>query len=340
MLSFCRNIHIVASGGLPGPDNQNQDQGLSITPIAALLLAGSAPAAAVPLPEPSAAVAPPPASAETDAESDADPLSVPPPPPAIPEPPDASVTGAPAGGSTIPEDEPEGIVVSGSLSAPPGDPLVRLNAQSFEVTQQVDESFVAPVAMAYKDVVPGPVRTGLRNFFRNLEEPIVFLNFLLQLKPGKALETLGRFSINTAIGLGGFVDVAKEAPVSLPRRANGFADTLGYYGVKPGPFFFLPLVGPTTLRDLLGGMVDGALLPLTVGSPFNRLEYTTPTGTLRALDYRIEFDARLRNMVDESPDPYTAAREYYLRTRQAQIDSLRGITPPAVPPVEVPATEP
>jgi len=217
------------------------------------------------------------------------------------------------------------IVVTGITKAPPGDPMIKFNLKTFEATQSVDRALVGPMAMAYKDTVPRPLRTGLRNFFRNIEAPIVFLNFLLQLKPGKALETLGRFVINSTLGLGGFIDVAREEPFDLPYRPNGFADTLGYYGVEPGPFFFLPLVGPTTLRDVIGGGIDGLVLPLSVGSPFNKLEYTVPTGVVRALDYRVEFDAKLNEIMTESDDPYTASREYYLQTRQDQIDSLRGI---------------
>ncbi|MFX6258432.1 MlaA family lipoprotein, partial [Acinetobacter baumannii] len=88
---------------------------------------------------------------------------------------------------------------------------------------------------------PVPVRSGIRNFLYNLREPIVFVNFLLQHKAGKAAETLGRFVVNSTVGVGGLFDMAKRRPIHLPRRPNGFADTLGFYGVKPGPFLFLPL---------------------------------------------------------------------------------------------------
>src|SRR3546814_2534491 len=73
---------------------------------------------------------------------------------------------------------------------------------------------------------------------------------------GKALETVGRFAINSTIGAAGVFDVAKKAPINLPYRSNGFANTLGFYGVEPGPYFFLPLVGPTTLRDMVGDGID------------------------------------------------------------------------------------
>lgn len=220
--------------------------------------------------------------------------------------------------------EPDEIIVQARPRNVPGDPMVQVNAKSFAVTQKIDVAFVGPVAQGYKHIVPRPARSGIHNFLYNVREPVVFLNFLLQFKPGKAMETAGRFVVNSTVGIGGLVDVAKARPFRLPRRPNGFADTLGYYGVKPGPFMFLPLVGPTTLRDLVGGGVDRLVLPLSVGTPFNKLYYSIPTGVLSMIDHRIEFDEQLNRIRNENSDPYTAAREYYLQRRQAEIDWLRG----------------
>jgi len=216
------------------------------------------------------------------------------------------------------------IVVTARPDSQPGDPMLQLNAQSFEVVQDVDEALVGPVAMAYKDAVPKPVRHGIRNFLRNLTEPIVALNFLLQLKPGKAAETVGRFAINSTIGIGGLFDVAKRDPFKLPYRRNGFANTLGYYGVEPGAYLFLPLIGPTTVRDLVGGTIDGLLLPTVVGAPFNDPYFTLPAATLSALQGRIQIDEQLNALRNQSGDPYMAARDFYLKRRQAEIDALKG----------------
>ncbi len=214
------------------------------------------------------------------------------------------------------------IVVTGRRASP-DDPLEELNATSFEVTQTVDKAIVAPVAFAYEEVMPGPIRSGLRNFLHNLGEPVVFLNYLLQLKPDKAAETFGRFAINTTIGAAGLVDVAKRKPFNLPYRRNGFANTLGYYGVKPGPYFYLPLVGSTTLRDFIGNRVDLLVLPMALGRSVFRPEYAIPVAVLGELDHRIEFDDELRG-IRATQDPYVAARTYYLQKRQAEIDALRG----------------
>lgn len=257
--------------------------------------------------------------------------------PAAPTPPMASTPPAPR-----PTDQRGDIVVTARPRSVAGDPLQQVNADSFAATQAVDRAFVGPVALTYKRAVPRPIRTGLRNVLNNLREPVVFLNFLLQLKPGKAVETVGRFSVNSTVGVGGLIDVAKNKPFNLPRRPNGFANTMGYYGVKPGPFLFVPLIGPTTLRDLIGGGIDRLVLPLSVGAPFTKAYYSIPTGVLSAVDYRAEFDEQLNKLREDYPDPYAAARAYYLNRRQAEIDALHamghtnGSTPPrpAITPVE------
>lgn len=223
------------------------------------------------------------------------------------------------------------VVVLGRSKA--GDPLADLNAGSFGATQAVDDAVVGPVAKAYKKVVPSPFRKGLRNFLANLREPVVALNYLLQLKAGKAGETVGRFAINTTVGIAGVIDVAKKKPFRLPRRRNGFANTLGYYGVKPGPFFFLPLIGPTTLRDLIGNSID-QFVPIGPVRPFSGQSYTIPVAVLSALDYRVEFDDELE-AIRAKQDPYAAARRFYLERRQAEIDALKGkpIAPDAPRPI-------
>jgi phospholipid-binding lipoprotein MlaA len=219
------------------------------------------------------------------------------------------------------------IIVTGELEAPPGDPLEKLNLQTFELTQSVDRALVAPVAEVYEENLPKPARRALRNFFRNLLEPVNFLNYLLQFKPGKAFETLGRFTLNSTVGLAGIFDVAKKEPFKLPYRRNGFANTLGYYGVGPGPFLVVPLVGATTLRDLLGGLVDQSVVPLAVGSPFNTPYYAIPAYTVNSLEFRINFDSKLKE-INDSVDPYSAMRETYLCQREADIAALKNRPPP------------
>ena len=218
--------------------------------------------------------------------------------------------------------QPGDIVVSGYKDARQ-DPLAGVNTASFGAIQAADKAVIGPVAKGYEKGVPEPVRDGLRNFLRNLNEPVVFVNFLLQLKPGKALRTIGRFAVNSTLGVAGLVDIAKRKPFHLPWQDNGFANTLGCYGVKSGPYLFLPLVGSTSLRDLFGLGLDKAFLPTLVGKPFNRPAYAIPSGIIDSLNDRIEIDAQLEKL-RKADNPYAASRSLYLRQRAETIEGLCG----------------
>ena len=208
----------------------------------------------------------------------------------------------------------------------PADPLESVNVQTYEAVQAVDDAVIAPVARAYKRTLSDDMRDGIRNAINNIDEPIVFVNFLLQLKIGKALETAGRFAINSTVGVAGIMDVAKKKPFNLPRRPNGLADTLGYYGIGPGPYLFLPLIGPTTVRDVAGRMVDLSIVPVAAGKPFNTPYYALPKGGLSALDERARNDEEITERKDTA-DPYVTIREHYLKKRQWEIAVLRGEVP-------------
>lgn len=235
----------------------------------------------------------------------------------------ASPAAAPATANLPSADTTGRDIVVVRHSGTKADPIAAINAESFQVVQAVDTAVIAPIAHGYEKIVPKPVRSGIHNVLNNLDEPIVFLNFLLQLKPGKAAETFARFAINTTLGVGGLVDVAKRKPFKLPRRSNGLADTLGYYGIGPGPYLFIPLIGATTVRDMLGRMVDLSVVPTAVGKPFNSPTYSLVKGSLASLDDRVERDDLLTG-VKQSDDPYGAMRSWYLKKRKAEIDVLKG----------------
>ncbi len=250
------------------------------------------------------------------------PAAVPDGPAATPNPPLVPASGSdPAG--TAPA-LPGEIVVTARGKPPKSDPLQAVNVEAFKVLQAVDSAVVAPIAKSYRSIVPKPVRHGLHNVLVNLTEPIVFINYLLQLKPGKAAETLGRFAINSTIGVGGLIDVAKRKPFNLPYRVNGFSYTMAYYGIKPGPFLFLPLLGPTTARDFVGRLLDLAVLPTGFGKPFNQPYYSLGSGALKAIDERLERDDMLTTIHEDCPDPYAAERTWYLEKRQAVVEGLHG----------------
>lgn len=231
----------------------------------------------------------------------------------------------------LPQDEAPGeepmneIVVEGDYGPPKGDPAEAINAESYRITQAVDAAVIEPVAYAYRDGLPEPIRDGLGNVVRNLGEPANALNFLLQGKVGKAFGALGRLAINSTLGVGGLFDVAEKPGIGIPYRDNGFANTLGYYGVGPGPYLYLPVTGATSVRDLIGNTLDQALLPLAVGKPFNRPEYAVSYFVVNGLDERLELDAEL-SAIRASDDPYAERRDTYLAMREREIAALKGET--------------
>ncbi|MEG3147317.1 VacJ family lipoprotein [Sphingomonas sp. RT2P30] len=229
----------------------------------------------------------------------------------------------------------------------PGDPLEGANRTLFSIHNFLDRILFRPISRVYKAIIPKPLRTGIRHVFSNLDEPVVFVNDVLQLKPKRAVRTFARFAINSTVGIGGVLDVAKKADLS--HRPNGFGDTLGRYGVGPGPYIFIPFIGPTTLRDLLGTTADDALLPVTIPEPFSRKEYTLTRGVVTGIDLRVESDADLKALYAGAADRYASLRSVYLQDRAAEIDEIRhgvatpklddplldpdtSTTPPATPP--------
>ncbi len=219
------------------------------------------------------------------------------------------------------------IVVEGEIGPPKSDPFESVNEDSYRITQAVDNAVFEPVAYAYRDGVPEPIRDGLGNVVRNLGEPSNALNFLLQGKVGKAFRTLGRLAINTTLGVGGLFDVAGKPGIGLPYRRNGFANTMGYYGVGPGAYLYLPITGATTVRDLIGNTLDQALLPFAVGKPFNKPAYAATYFVVNGLDQRLAFDEEIAQ-IEASDDPYLMRRQTYLAQRRRDIAALKGETIP------------
>lgn len=254
-------------------------------------------------------------------------------------PPPVTVTLPPI--ATTPEPQPEDDVHDIVITARkkiPGDPAEAINVQAFQAVQSVDKAVTGPVAEGYKKALPSPVRDGVRNFFANLDEPIVAANFLLQMKPGKAFETAGRFVVNTTLGIVGLFDIAKRKPFYLPRRPNGLADTLGFYGVGPGPYLYLPLIGPTTLRDVIARPVELAISPTVIGGPVNSRAFTVARWGLVSIDERARDDDRIKELRDENADIYAIYRSEYLAERQAEIDALKGRRPYAEDLPDIPRT--
>jgi phospholipid-binding lipoprotein MlaA len=227
-----------------------------------------------------------------------------------------------------------------------GDPLEGFNRKMFSLNQVFDRVFFRPVAMVYKTVVPNFARKGIRHFFSNIGEPLVFANDMLQLKPKRAVKTLGRFVVNSTVGVGGLLDVAKTKDFRLPHRDNSLGDTLGHYGIGPGPYLFLPFLGPSTFRDLPAGVAEAQALPVVVGSPFDRAEFRIPQTVLTGLDLRVESDAPLKALTASAIDPYATLRSSYLQDRAGRVAATHGargagaISDPLTDPLADPLADP
>lgn len=211
----------------------------------------------------------------------------------------------------------------------PWDPAERANRVSFAIHETLDRYLFRPAALAYRAVVPAPLRIGLENVLSNLGEPVVVINDTLQGRLGNAGIATTRFVVNSTIGLGGIFDVGSKT--GLPHHDNGFALTLGRVGVKPGPYLFIPFIGPTTVRDLLGKGVD------IVSDPFHwlvRHESETlivSTTVASGLDERANADADLTALMSNATDPYATLRSVYLQNEQTKIDDAPAGAVPTLP---------
>jgi phospholipid-binding lipoprotein MlaA len=219
-----------------------------------------------------------------------------------------------------------GVVLSGCASTSttnsqvqtdPGDPLENWNRQVFDMNQRFDEAIMKPTAEAYIAVVPEPARQGVHNFLSNLNSPIVFANDLLQGEVGMASETVGRFGLNSTIGLGGLVDVA--TPAGIPGHDSDFGQTLGVWGVGDDPYLVLPLLGPSNPRDLAGYVADQAMDPLNYVGIRDYTYWAMGRGAVNIIDERAQNMDTLNQLEQTSVDPYASMRSLYRQYRRSHI---------------------
>ena len=134
------------------------------------------------------------------------------------------------------------------------DSLEPFNRRMYAFNTQLDRKVLYPASRVYAAVVPKPIRKGISNFYNNFSEIPTFVNSLLQLKPGKAVNALGRFVVNSTVGVLGVADIAKN--MGMKRDPETMGDTLGHYGVGTGPYLVLPMFGPSNIRDAIGTGID------------------------------------------------------------------------------------
>ncbi|WP_101926757.1 MULTISPECIES: MlaA family lipoprotein [Luteimonas] len=200
---------------------------------------------------------------------------------------------------------------------PSYDPWEPLNRRVFAFNSAVDRTIATPLARAYAAVVPRPVRLGVGNFFSNLGQPVSALNALLQGRPKAAGQSLGRFVVNSTLGIGGIFDPATDA--NIPNRSADFGQTLGVWGWRNSRYLELPLFGPRTLRDGFGLVGDAPLSPLRqVGDDAWRFGLQG----LQLVDLRTQLFA-LDSMRQGAADEYALIRDAWMQRRAYQIESVR-----------------
>lgn len=185
------------------------------------------------------------------------------------------------------------------------DPWEGFNRAIFRFNEGADKYVVGPIATGWDFMFPDPVEEAIGRFFENTMFPVRFVNDLLQAKPVAAAEDLGRFVINSTIGLAGFFDPAKE--FGLKNHKEDFGQTLGYWGVPPGPYLVLPLVGPSNPRDVVGMVADSASRVYPYFVVFWISGAVTTTDLLNS-----------RSLIDETLDAERAAAlDFYVFQRNA-----------------------
>ncbi|MDP3739697.1 MAG: VacJ family lipoprotein [Hyphomonadaceae bacterium] len=198
----------------------------------------------------------------------------------------------------------------------PEDPYEDFNRSMFSFNDGLDKAVLEPVAKGYRTVTNEPIRGGVSNFIDNLGEPVTFANEVLQGKVGNAAGTVGRFVLNTTIGIVGIFDPA--GAMGIKRTDEDFGQTLGVWGVGTGPYLVLPFLGSSNPRDLLGKGADMAMNPINYaefdGDDATRIG-TAVVGGVSAREGAIETVDSVRDQID----PYTTVRRFYVRSRAAAV---------------------
>jgi phospholipid-binding lipoprotein MlaA len=213
------------------------------------------------------------------------------------------------------------------------DPFEDANRKIFDFNQIVDRNVLVPVAKAYRTVLPDAVRDSLRDFLRNLREPLIFANNALQGDFDHAGQTFARFTLNSTLGVGGLIDVAGRWG-QLPYYEQDLGLTFGVWGIPEGPYLVVPVLGPSDPRDLVGQTAEG------FGDPFNRLVTGNPytlywipfvRGGVSGIDQRSRYIETLADIERTSLDYYATIRSLYRQRRAALIhhEKEQNLPPPA-----------
>ena len=214
------------------------------------------------------------------------------------------------------------------------DPWERINRVTYRFNAHFDEAVFLPITDDYRRL-PSPLRTGLHNFFDNLAEVESVINYTLQWRLGFGVRSLGRFLLNSTVGIGGLFDVATK--LHLAAALTGFSTTLAVWGMHPGPYLVIPVLGPSTLRDGIGLLGDyGASYGVNVADLYRGVQSWT-LGVTNAVDERAHVN--FRYYATGSPFEYETVRFLYVRKRLIEDERLHKGEPPKKTRAHVPAGE-
>ncbi len=224
----------------------------------------------------------------------------------------AAALGASLSTAAVETPPPASVPAATAPDAGNPDPWEPTNRSLFRLNKGLDRAVIRPGASFYHHAVTHPIRDGVHNVLYNLGEPVTFLNNVLQARPTQAGKTVLRFVVNSTVGIAGVFDVTGAN--GLPREPSGFAETLTRYGAPQGPYIFLPVFGPSSVRDLTGRAVD------VVSDPFTWINYSGRTGAqaargvLAGADQRVRLDPVLKDVDRTATDPYATLRSAFLQS--------------------------
>ena len=200
------------------------------------------------------------------------------------------------------------------------DPIEPINRAIFTFNNAADQIILEPIAKGYRKL-PSPIQSGVNNFLSNLRAPLVVINQLLQGQSENALQSSGRFVINSTIGLFGIIDVADK--IGLEEKEEDFGQTLATWGVGDGFYIVLPLFGPSNLRDTTGMLMTMMTDPINGYAIREGEGWIVPMRTAaNAVDQRSKIIDEVNALRDNSVDYYAAVRSSYYQNRNAAINNI------------------
>lgn len=215
-------------------------------------------------------------------------------------------------------------ILVGCASTANKDPLEGINRGVYKFNDVADRAVIKPVATAYKTVTPSPIRKGVSNFFSNIGTLTTIINDLLQFKFAHAFTDAGRFVINSTFGIAGLIDVASMD--NIEKRNEDFGQTLGHWGVDTGAYLVLPFIGPSTVRDTAGLVVDTVTSdPITYTHNIGEIRLHNQLRTAQLIDKRTQLLDATDIVDNASIDPYAFLRDAYLQRRASLVQD--GLVP-------------